>query len=86
MSHQRIPQLTLPTNDYGQMQSMSNRRLISVLREAVLSPERAYRFSPRPPETHDAYTVCHRPGCIDIHLHEDGTEIFCCKFVPAGDY
>ncbi len=86
MSHQRIPQLTLPTNDYGQMQNMSNRRLISVLREAVLSPERVYRFSPRPPEKHDAYTICHRPGCIDIHLYAEGAEIFCCKFVPAREY
>ena len=65
---------------------MSNRRLISVLREAVLAPERAYRFSPRPPEQHDAYTICHRPGCIDIHLLENGSEIFCCKFVPAQEY
>lgn len=68
------------------MQNMSNRRLISVLREAVLSPDRVYRFSPRPPETHDAYTISHRPGCIDIHLHAEGAEIFCCKFVPAREY
>ena len=86
MSHQRIPQLTLPTNDYGQMQNMSNRRLISVLREAVLAPDRQYRFSPRPPEQHDAYTISHRPGCIDIHLYADGAAVFCCKFVPALEY
>lgn len=86
MSSQRVPNLTLPTSDYERMLSMSNRHLICVLRSAVLSPENSRRFSPRPPEQHDAYTVTHRPGCIDIHLKYEGEEIFCCKFVPAPEY
>ncbi len=81
-----VPSLTLPTSDYEQMKGMSNRRLICVLRTAVLSSDRIGRFSPRPPEKHDAYTVTHRAGCIDIHLLSDGQAVFCCKFVPAEQY
>ncbi len=81
-----VPSLTLPTNDYEQMKGMSNTRLVGVLRSAVLSPERMGRFSPRPPETHDAYTIHHRRSCIDIVLHREGEAVFCCKFVPAEQY
>lgn len=81
-----VPSLTLPTSDYEQMKGMSNRRLICVLRTAVLLPERAGRFSPRPPEDYDSYTVAHRAGCIDIYLHCEGKPVFCCKFVPAEQY
>lgn len=65
---------------------MSNTRLVAVLRSAVLSDERRGRFSPRPPETHDAYTVHHRASCIDIVLHAEGKAVFCCKFVPTERY
>lgn len=81
-----VPSLTLPTDDYEQMKGMSNTRLVAVLRSAVLAPERQGRFSPRPPEAHDAYTVHHRSGCIDIVLHAAGEAVFCCKFVPAERY
>lgn len=81
-----VPSLTLPTSDYEQMKGMSNRRLVCVLRTAVLAGDRIGRFSPRPPENHDAYTVEHRAGCIDVHLLSGGTEVFCCKFVPAETY
>lgn len=65
---------------------MSNTRLVCVLRSAVLSPERIRRFSPRPPEEHDAYTVRRGATCIDVHLYVQGAEVFCCKFVPAQRY
>lgn len=78
-----VPTLTLPTDDYEQMQGMSPKRLVCVLRSAVLSPERQGRFSPRPPEQHDAYVVRHRASCIDVFLHVQGEAVFCCKFVPA---
>lgn len=81
-----VPSLTLPTNDFEQMKDMSNARLICVLRSAVLAPERVERFSPQPPEAHDAYTVRHRAGCIDVVLHAEGKAVFCCKFVPAERY
>lgn len=81
-----VPSLTLPTDDYEQMKGMSNTRLVAVLRSAVLAPERQGRFSPRPPEAHDAYTVHHRSGCIDIVLHAGGEAVFCCKFVPSERY
>lgn len=81
-----VPSLTLPTDDYEQMKGMSNTRLVAVLRSAVLSPERLGRFAPRPPEAHDAYTVHHRSGCIDIVLHCEGEAVFCCKFVPSERY
>jgi hypothetical protein len=68
------------------MLEMSNQHLVCVLRNAVLAPDRIGRFSPRPPENHDAYTVCHRPGCIDIYLCAAGESVFCCKFVPAQEY
>lgn len=48
MNHKKIPSLTLPTTDYGQMQDMSNRHLVGVLRSAVLAPDRIGRFSPPP--------------------------------------
>lgn len=81
-----LPSLTLPTNDYEQMKGMSNARLVCVLRSAVLSPERQGRFSPRPPEAHDAYTIHRRTSCIDIVLHTGGEAVFCCKFVPTEPY
>ncbi|MDO5449591.1 MAG: hypothetical protein Q4F30_01745 [Akkermansia sp.] len=86
MNHKKIPSLTLPTTDYGQMQDMSNRHLVGVLRSAVLAPDRIGRFSPRPPEDHDAYVVRHRTSCIDIHLYSGGEEVFCIKFVEAPEY
>ena len=86
MSSKIVPLLTLPTTDYERMLDMSHQHLVSVLRSAVLAPERIGRFSPRPPEEHDAYTVHHRPGCIDIHLRSGGVDVFCCKFVPAPEY
>lgn len=86
VSSKNVPLLTLPTTDYDRMLDMSNQHLICVLRNAVLAPDRIGRFSPRPPEDHDAYTVHHRPGCIDIHLHSAGVDVFCCKFVPAAEY
>ena len=86
VSSKNVPSLTLPTSDYTRMLEMSPQRLICVLRSAVLSPDRVGRFSPRPPENHDAYTVHHRPGCIDVLLHVEGRVVFCCKFVPAPEY
>ncbi|MBQ2379120.1 MAG: hypothetical protein II295_01885 [Akkermansia sp.] len=83
MSHNKVPTLELPTSDYEQMQTMSNRRLVCLLRSAVLSPERAGRFSPRPPAEHDAYRVSHECGRIAVRLYAAGTEVFCCRFVPA---
>lgn len=81
-----VPTLTLPVSDFDQMLSMSNRRLVCVLRSAVLSPERAGRFSPRPPSEHDSYVIRHEPGCIAIHLCTEGAEVFCCHFVPSEAY
>ena len=86
VSSKNVPLLTLPTTDYERMLDMSHQHLVSVLRSAVLAPERISRFSPRPPEEHDSYTVHHRPGCIDIHLRSGGVDVFCCKFVPAPEY
>ncbi len=81
-----VPSLTLPSRAYAEMLSMSNRHLVCLLREQVLSPERSSRFSPRPPAEHDAYIVRHQPGCISVHLFTGGAEVFCCKFVPAAEY
>lgn len=82
-----VPSLTLPTSDFDQMLTMSNRRLICVLRTAVLAPERAGRFSPHPPAEHDAYTVRHEPGRIVVRLFAEGIEVFRCNFVrPEDDY
>ncbi len=78
-----VPHLTLPTSDYEQMRGMSNRRLVSLLRSAVLAEDRAGRFSPRPPEQHDAYTVEHRTNCIELYLMRGGEAVFCCRFVAA---
>ena len=87
MQNSRVPSLTLPTSDYEQMLTMSNRRLICVLRSAVLAPERASRFSPRPPAEHDAYTIRHEKGRIIVRLYSDGIEVFRCYFVrPDEDY
>lgn len=80
------PSLTLPTSDFAQMQGMSNRRLVDVLRTSVLAEDRAGHFSPKPPAEYDAYRVVQRVGCIDIHLLSGGTAVFCCKLVPAGEY
>ncbi len=81
-----VPSLTLPSRAYGEMLSMSNRHLVCLLREQVLSPERAARFSPRPPAEHDAYLIRHQPDCIAVHLFTAGAEVFCCKFVPTAEY
>lgn len=82
-----VPSLTLPTSDYDQMLEMSNRRLIGVLRTAVLAPERAGRFTPHPPAEHDAYTVRHEPGRIVVRLYAEGIEVFRCVFVrPVDEY
>lgn len=68
------------------MVAMSNRRLVCLLRTAVLSSSGAGRFSPRPPADHDAYVVHHQPGCISIRLYADGEEVFRCQFIPPSDY
>lgn len=87
MQKPHVPSLMLPTSDYEQMLTMSNRRLICVLRTAVLAPDRAIRFSPRPPAEHDAYTIRHEAGQIVVRLFAEGEEIFRCCFVrPAEDY
>lgn len=85
MQDTRVPALLLPTSDFDQMCSMSNRHLINVLRDAVLAPDRVYRFSPRPPADHDAYTVHHEPGRIAICLYTDGKPVFRCCFVRPED-
>ncbi len=82
----RIPSLTLPTPNFEEMLVMSNRRLVCVLRAAVLAPGKAERFSPRPPEDHDAYTVLHEPGRIVVQLYQNGEVVFHCCFVPPRDY
>ena len=64
---------------------MSNRRLICILRSAVLSPERASRFSPRPPAEHDSYVIRHEAGRIAVRLYAEGEEIFRCYFVRSVD-
>ncbi len=81
----KIPLLTLPTSDYEQMRTMNNRRLILLLRSAVLSEDRAARFSPRPPRDHDAYVVRHESHQIRISLCLDGKEIFHCIFVDVEE-
>lgn len=86
MAIPRIPSLTLPTGNFDEMLSMSNRRLIGVLRAAVFSPENMMRFSPRPPEKHDAYIIRHEPGRIVVRLYADGEEIFRCCLVPNQEY
>lgn len=82
MAIPRIPSLTLPTGNFDEMLAMSNRRLIEVLRAAVLSPENVMRFSPRPPEEHDAYIIHHESRRIIVCLYADGEEIFRCCLVP----
>lgn len=82
----KVPTLTLPTSDFEQMLTMSNRRLVAVLRSAVLAPERAGRFAPHPPMKHDAYIVRHEASRISIHLYDQGKEVFCCRFVGAEAY
>ncbi len=81
----RIPLLTLPTEDFAEMMHMNSRRLISVLRQAVLAPDRAARFSPRPPANHDAYLVRHFSSRISISLYTEGVETFRCEFVPPAE-
>lgn len=65
---------------------MSNRRLVAVLRSAVLTPEKIGRFSPRPPVEYDSYKVEQEVGGISIHLLNAGTCVFCCRFEPAEEY
>ncbi len=79
---QKVPTLRLPTDDYAQMLAMSDKRLICVLRSAVLAPERVGRFVPRPPAEHDAYRVFRAAGGIDVQLYAGGNAVFCCRFVP----
>ena len=87
MQKSHVPSLMLPTSDFEQMLTMSNRRLICVLRSAVLAPERSMRFSPRPPAEHDAYTIRHEQGSIVVRLYAEGEEIFRCCFVrPTEEY
>ena len=81
-----VPSLTLPSPAYADMQSMSNRHLVCLLRAQVLAPERSARFSPRPPAEHDAYIVRHEPRRISVHLFAAGAEVFCCHFVPPTEY
>lgn len=81
MQH-NIPTLRLPTDDYVQMLAMSDRRLICVLRSAVLAPDRVGRFMPRPPSEHDAYRVFRAADGINVHLYAEGNAVFCCRFVP----
>ena len=82
----RVPSLTLPTSDYDQMLSMSNRRLVCVLRSAVLAPDRSSRFSPRPPVEYDSYTIRHEPGRIVVRLLSGGAEVFRCCFVRPAEH
>ena len=81
--HHKVPTLQLPTDDYTQMQGMSDRRLVSVLRSAVLAPERVVRFMPRPPAEHDAYRVFRGEAGINVCLYAAGKAVFCCRFVPT---
>ncbi len=81
-----VPSLSLPIRAYDEMLSMSDRHLVSVLRAEVLAPERAGRFSPRPPTEHDAYMVRHLPDRIAIYLYAEGTAIFRCDFVRPVEY
>ncbi len=81
-----VPSLTLPSRVYDEMLSMSDRRLVCLLRAEVLSPERSGRFSPRPPAEHDAYRVCHLPDRISIYLCTGGVAVFRCDFVPPVEY
>lgn len=80
----RVPSLTLPTTDYEQMLVMSNRRLICLLRAAVLAPERARRFSARPPAEHDSYSIHHESERIVVTLFADGKEVFRYFFVRSS--
>ena len=52
---------------------MSAGRLVTLLRSAVLSPERMGRFHPSPPVEHDAYRVQMSPNRIQIRLLAQGT-------------
>lgn len=83
VSPKNVPTLKLPTSDFEQMLTMSNHRLVCLLRSAVLAPERVGRFHPRPPAEHDAYRVRHERGYIAVHLYAEGQEVFCCRFLPA---
>lgn len=62
---------------------MSAGRLVTLLRSAVLSPERMGRFHPRPPVDHDAYRVQMSPNCIKIRLLAGGSIVFSVSFVPS---
>lgn len=86
VQQKNIPSVTLPTGDYDRMQHMSNSSLVSVLREHVLSMHRIRRFSPTPPEEHDAYTVRRSPERIEVLLQSKGKAVFSCVFVPPLDY
>lgn len=81
----KIPLLKLPTSDYEEMSRMNNRRLLALLRSAVLAPERLARFSPRPPADHDAYHVRHSAEMITVRLYRAGEEVFQLVFMRADD-
>ena len=83
MSSKNIPQLTLPTDNFEEMMHMSAGRLVTLLRSAVLSPERMGRFHPSPPVEHDAYRVQMSPNRIQIRLLAQGTIVFSVSFVPS---
>lgn len=65
---------------------MRNSSLVSVLRSAVLSPEKVRRFRPAPPSEYDAYRVRMEAECICVDLLEDGKAVFCCRFESAEGY
>ena len=81
----RIPLLTLPTDDFAELMHMNSRRLIAVLRQSVLAPDRIGRFSPRPPANHDAYLVRHYSTRISVSLFTGGDETFRLEFVPPAE-
>lgn len=83
VNSKNIPQLTLPTDNFDEMMHMSAGRLVTLLRSAVLSPERMGRFHPRPPAEHDAYRVQMSPNRIRIQLLAGGVSVFCVFFVPS---
>lgn len=83
VTEKNIPQLTLPTDEFDEMKHMSAAHLVSLLRTAVLSPERAGHFRPVPPAEHDAYRVSITSARIDIRLFSAGRMVFRVSFVRA---
>jgi len=64
---------------------MNNRRLLTLLRSAVLAPDRLAHFSPRPPADHDAYLVRHSSEMITVRLYRAGEEIFQLVFMRSDE-